>query len=43
MMSPRTVRIVAVVLALAAGLVGVLGYNFVHDKKIRPRESTLDR
>ena len=42
MMSRRTVRIVALVLALVAGFVGILGYNFVYDKNIRPKESTLD-
>jgi Tfp pilus assembly protein PilO len=42
MMRPRTIRIVAVVLALIVGLVCVLGYNFVFDKNIRPRENTLD-
>jgi hypothetical protein len=42
MMSRRTIRIVALLLALIAGIVCVLGYNFVHDRNIRPKESTLD-
>lgn len=35
MMSRRTIRIVALVLALVAGVSGALGYNFVDDKNIR--------
>ena len=42
MMRPRTLRIVALVLALIAGLVCALGYNFVFDKNIRPQVNTLD-
>ena len=41
-MSRRTTKIVAVLLALIAALVCVCGYNFVYDKNIRPKESTLD-
>lgn len=33
-MSRRTIRIVALVVALFAGVSGVLGYNFVNDKNI---------
>lgn len=42
MMSRRTTRIVALVLALMTGLVCALGYNFVYDTNIRPKESALD-
>ncbi len=35
MMSRRTIRIVALVLALVTGVSGALGYNFVDDKNIR--------
>ncbi|HXQ69638.1 MAG TPA: hypothetical protein VN844_04100 [Pyrinomonadaceae bacterium] len=42
MLPRRLIRIVALVLALIAGAVCVLGYNFVYDKNIRPKESTLD-
>jgi len=42
MMNRRTVRIVAVILAVIAAFVCVLGYNFVYDRNIRPEESTLD-
>jgi hypothetical protein len=42
MMSPRTIKIVAILLALIAGAVCVLGYDFVTDKNIRPKESTID-
>lgn len=35
MMSRRTIRIVALVLVLIAGVGGALGYNFVDDKNIR--------
>ena len=42
MMPPRTLRIVALLLALIAGAVCALGYNFVFDKNIRPQVSTLD-
>jgi hypothetical protein len=38
----RPIRIVALVLALIAGLACVLGYNFVFDKNIRPKVRTLD-
>ena len=31
-MSRRTIRIVAIALALVAGVSGVLGYNFVNNK-----------
>jgi hypothetical protein len=41
-MSRRTVKIVALLLALISLLVCVLGYNFVYDKNIRPEQSTLD-
>jgi hypothetical protein len=41
MLPRRTIRIVALFLALIAGAVCILGYNFVEDKNIRPRESTL--
>lgn len=37
MMSRRTLRIIALVLALVAGISGALGYNFVDDKNIRER------
>jgi hypothetical protein len=36
------IRIVALALALIAGTVCILGYNFIYDKNIRPKESTLD-
>jgi hypothetical protein len=36
------IRIVALILAIVAGVVCILGYNFVDDKNIRPKESTLD-
>jgi hypothetical protein len=42
MMRPRTLRIVALMLALIAGTVCALGYNFVFDKNIRPQVSTLN-
>jgi len=42
MMHRRTTKVVAVVLALIAGLVCILGYNFVYDTNIRPKERTLD-
>lgn len=42
MMSARTVRIVALLLAVVAGLVFIFGYDFVHDQNIRPQESTID-
>ena len=42
MLPHRIVRIVALVLALIAGTVFILGYNFVYDKNIRRKESTLD-
>jgi hypothetical protein len=41
MIRARTIRIVALLLALIAGIAFVLGYNFVSDKNIFPRESTL--
>jgi hypothetical protein len=41
MLRPRTTKIVAVILAIIAAVVGVCGYNFVYDKNIRPVESTL--
>jgi hypothetical protein len=37
MMSRRTLRIVALVLALVAGITGALGYNVVDDQNIRER------
>jgi len=40
--SHRRVRIVAVLLAVVAGLVFIFGYDFVGDENIRPKESTLD-
>ena len=42
MLPRRLIRIVAVVLALIAGTVCVLGYNFIYNKNIRPKEQTLD-
>jgi hypothetical protein len=42
MMSRRKIRIVAIILALVAALVFVLGYDFVSDKNVRPAKSTLD-
>jgi hypothetical protein len=42
MMRPRTLRIVALLLALIAAAVCALGYNFVFDKNIRPKVSTID-
>ena len=42
MMNRRTIRIVAVLLALIAGLVFILGYDFVSDRNVRPKEGTLD-
>jgi hypothetical protein len=42
MLPRRLIRIVALVLAIIAGTVCILGYNFVYDKNIRPKESTLD-
>jgi len=41
MMSPRTLRIVALLLALIAGAVSALGYNFVFEN-IRPQVNTLN-
>jgi hypothetical protein len=35
MMNRRTIRIVALALALIAGVSGAFGYNFVDDKNIR--------
>lgn len=34
-MSRRTIRIVALALALIAGISGAFGYNFVDDRNIR--------
>ena len=42
MLPRRMLRIVALILALVAGAVCILGYNFVDDKNIRPQQSTLD-
>jgi hypothetical protein len=42
MMKRRTVKMVAVLLALIAAVVCALGYDFVNDKNIRPQEITLD-
>ena len=42
MMGPRALRIVALLLALIAGAVSALGYNFIFDKNIRPQVNTLD-
>jgi len=42
MMSRHIVRIVALMLAVVAGLVFIFGYDFVHDQNIRPKETTID-
>ena len=42
MMRRRTHRIVALLLAVVAGLVFIFGYDFVRDQNIRPKESTID-
>jgi len=42
MMTRRTLKIIAVLLAVVAGLVFIFGYDFVRDENIRPKESTLD-
>ena len=42
MLPRQIIRIVAIVLALIAGAVFILGYNFVEDRNFRPKESTLD-
>lgn len=42
MISRRTIKIVAVLLSVVAALVFVLGYDFVQDRNIRPKQSTLD-
>jgi hypothetical protein len=42
MLPCRIIRIVAFVLAVIAGTVFVLGYNFISDRNVRPEESTLD-
>jgi hypothetical protein len=41
MFRSRTIRIIALMLVLIAGLACVLGHNFVFDKNILPKESTL--
>jgi len=41
MLPRRLIRIVALLLALAAGVVCILGYNFVYDENIRAKDSTL--
>lgn len=42
MLPRRLIRIVALVLALIAGAVCVLGHNFVYDMNTRHEENPLD-
>ncbi|HEY6805163.1 MAG TPA: hypothetical protein VI306_16425 [Pyrinomonadaceae bacterium] len=41
MIRPQTTKIIALILAIIAAFVCLLGYNFVFDKNIRPQENTL--
>jgi len=41
MMSRRTIKLVAIMLAVFMVLVCLLGYNFVYDRNVRPKEQTL--
>ena len=45
MMRPRSVKVVAIVLALVAGLAILLGWDLVYERQIltpHPKQSTLD-